>query len=379
MDRFTRILSLHKILASRRAPISRRELEERLESNRSTVKRAIEEMRDYLGAPIVYDPAARGYRYERREGDGAWDIPGLWFNAEELLALTAMRQLLSDIQPGLLDDSIKAFNRRIESLLEGMGADGREVARRVKIFQMQARAPDPERFRKLTTALLRRCRIRAAYRGRGRGREQGGELGQELDLGRERERGRERGREWERGRRREWEREQGQGQERGAGRAHPVAAERTLSPQRLVYYRDNWYLDAWCHMREALRTFSVDRLAPLRIESAAALEFSDEQLDAHFTRTFGIFSGPAAATAELRFTPEAAKWAADERWHPEQTGRFLPDGSYRLQIPYGNPTELVREVLKYGPGVEVAAPESLRIQVREALRAASALYPPPEK
>src|SRR3546814_18740715 len=36
---------------------------------------------------------------------------------------------------------------------------------------------------------------------------------------------------------------------------------RPVSPQRLIYYRDNWYLDAWDEEKEALRRFSVDRLS----------------------------------------------------------------------------------------------------------------------
>ena len=30
--------------------------------------------------------------------------------------------------------------------------------------------------------------------------------------------------------------------------------QRTVSPQKLVYYRDNWYLNAWCHLRRAGRS-----------------------------------------------------------------------------------------------------------------------------
>jgi predicted DNA-binding transcriptional regulator YafY len=40
---------------------------------------------------------------------------------------------------------------------------------------------------------------------------------------------------------------------------HPT--EREVSPQRLVHYRDNWYLDAWCHLREDVRSFSIDAIA----------------------------------------------------------------------------------------------------------------------
>ncbi len=316
MDRFSRILGLHKILISRRTPISRRELEEKLDTNRSTIKRTIDDMRTYLNAPITYDRARNGYHYDQQHGTHPYEIPGLWFSPEELYALITTQKLLSDIQPGLLDDSIRAFRQRIESLLKGMGTESRELSARVKILQTEARPTDAANFRKLVTALIRRRQINIRYHGRRRNR----------------------------------------------------PTKRTVSPQRLIYYRDNWYLDGWCHLRKALRTFSLDRTEPIAIDEAAAREFSEEQLDEHFTRTFGIYAGPATETAHLIFSSEAAKWVADERWHPQQQGKVLPDGRYELQVPYGNPTELIREILKFGPDVEVVAPPSLRQQVKERLQ-----------
>jgi len=73
----------------------------------------------------------------------------------------------------------------------------------------------------------------------------------------------------------------------------------------------------------------------------------------------------------LVFTAERARWAAEERWHPAQRGRFLGDGRFELRIPYGDPRELVMDILKYGPDVEVVAPEELRQLVAERLRAAA--------
>ena len=45
---------------------------------------------------------------------------------------------------------------------------------------------------------------------------------------------------------------------------------RTVSPQRLTHYRENWYLDCWDHEREALRSFSVDRIQNAKVAEAAA-------------------------------------------------------------------------------------------------------------
>ena len=55
MDKFQRILKLHQILSHRRYSVSSRILAEQMECSVSSVKRAIEEMRNYVNAPIVYD------------------------------------------------------------------------------------------------------------------------------------------------------------------------------------------------------------------------------------------------------------------------------------------------------------------------------------
>ncbi len=155
--------------------------------------------------------------------------------------------------------------------------------------------------------------------------------------------------------------------------------DRTVSPQRLVHYRDNWYLDAWCHTRQALRTFSVDAIGEASIERHPARDVPDEQLDAVLAAGFGIFSGERTETAVLRFSPTRARWVARETWHPKQEGDYELDGYYVLNVPYSDPRELVMDVLKYGPDVEVLGPPSLRKLVTETLDAARGRYdtPPP--
>ena len=89
---------------------------------------------------------------------------------------------------------------------------------------------------------------------------------------------------------------------------------------------------------------------------------------------YGIFSGTKLQWAKLRFTPQQARWVAGELWHPEQRATLEPDGSYVLELPYANPTELVMDILRHGSGVEVIAPASLRSAVGQTLAEASAQY-----
>lgn len=322
MDLFDRIFALHRILANRRTPISRRELQDKLECSRATVGRIIADMRNYLGAPIVYDRQLRGYRYDR-SADSPYELPGLWLNSSELFALLIAQKLLADIQPpGLLEPHLAPLRERIDAILRHRRLGHPEIPRRIRILQMAARLTNLEHFQKIATALLQRRKLHILYHGRARDK----------------------------------------------------TTERDVSPQRLVYYRDNWYLDAWCHLRDGLRSFSLDRTHPVYIHDAPAKEIDDTSLDAHFGATYGIFAGPASHTAVLHFTPSAARWVADEHWHPKQEGKVLPDGGYELKIPYHNPTELVMDILKYGPDVKVIAPVDLQQAVGRRLREAAALY-----
>lgn len=315
MDRFDRIYKLHRILTDRRTPVSRRTLEEQMECSRATVARTIECLRDYLDAPIEYDRERNGYYYATGQ-QGPYELPGLWFNASELQALLTSQELLSRVQPGVFEESIQPIARRLEGLLETRGGGG--IAARVRILQMAPRHVDPDQFRRIAAALADRRRLHVFYHGR----------------------------------------------------ARDETTERDVSPQRLVYYRDNWYLDAWCHWRKDLRTFSLDRLHVVDTLDAKAIDVPEDELNRILTSSYGIFAGEPRETAVLRFTPDAARWVADEQWHPDQQSRIFPDGAMELRVPYADPRELMQDILRYGPEVEVLEPEALRCAVTEHLERA---------
>lgn len=321
MDRLQRIYKLHRLVSARRHPVSRQTLEQELECSRATVKRIIQEMKLYFNAPLEYDRARNGYFYDVQDGK-AFELPGVWFNAAELHALLTTQQLLEQIQPGLLDSHLKPLKERVEKLLAAGQNEIGEIARRVRILRMAGRQTSIEHFQTVAGALLQRKRLIIHYHSRGTNAE----------------------------------------------------SEREISPQRLVHYRDNWYLDAWCHQRNALRSFAVDSLRQANALDKRAKDVPEKELDMHFSAGYGIFAGKAEHTAVLRFTPERARWVAEEQWHPQQQGSILEDGSYELSIPYSDARELVMDVLKHGAEVEVVEPASLRQMINQQLRQAVQQY-----
>lgn len=315
MDKFDRIYQLHRILSARRTAIPLEELKSALECSKATVHRLIAAMRDYLGAPIAFDAEHGGYRYADDPQGRAYELPGLWFSAQELHALAVLQRLLSALGPGLLDGYLAPFTHRIEELLAHERLGLSEARARIRIASLAARSLGHS-FRAVASATLQRRKLRLHYHSRSRDQH----------------------------------------------------TERTVSPQRVVHYRDNWYLDAFDELRQALRSFSIDRILDAEELREAALDIPLPELDQHYASAYGIFAGKANKTAVLRFSAERARWVADERWHPEQSGQFLTDGRYELRIPYRDSRELVMDILRHGAEVEVVAPEGLREEVARSLR-----------
>jgi predicted DNA-binding transcriptional regulator YafY len=141
-----------------------------------------------------------------------------------------------------------------------------------------------------------------------------------------------------------------------------------------VHYRENWYCDAWCHLRQDVRSFAVDAIQSAQPLDQKAKSVPDRELDEVLAAGYGIFSGRKTIWAKLRFTPERARWVSAEQWHPQQKGRSERDGSYLLELPFSDHRELAMDILRHGPHVEVLEPASLREAVKEQLAAALARY-----
>jgi predicted DNA-binding transcriptional regulator YafY len=80
-----------------------------------------------------------------------------------------------------------------------------------------------------------------------------------------------------------------------------LECKRDISPLRLIHYRDNWYLDAWCHQAKALRRFSLDRISAARPMREVARDYDLEELAAHTDNSYGIISGGPIKHAILLF------------------------------------------------------------------------------
>lgn len=322
MDRTERFYKIDQLLNDQTV-VSIATFLEKLGISLATLKRDLTYMSERLHAPIRWDRTRGGYRYVQPNPDSpTFALPGLWFNSGEVHALLTMQHLLSNLEPGLLESHIKPLQARLKALLESRDHSAEEVETRIRIDHAARRQVLSRQFEVIASATLGRKRLKIRHYSRQSGEE----------------------------------------------------TERLVSPQQLVYYRDNWYVDTWCHMREEIRRFSMDAIRHAEMQQEKAREVSQAKLKAMLESGYGIFSGKKVTWAKLRFTPERSRWVSSERWHPQQKGQFEQNGDYLLEVPYNDDRELLMDILRHGTEVEVIEPAQLRERVRLALQAALARY-----
>jgi predicted DNA-binding transcriptional regulator YafY len=316
-ERVTKIVQLIR----QRGSVSMALLKEKLEVSEASIKRDFAFLRDRSNCPLEWDRDLHGYviRDELAEG-GRFELPGVWFDSSELFSLLTMLHLVDGVQPDLLGEHIGPLKTRLRKMLAAGTNSAIPIERKLKLVHFAPRKVETNHFKTVAGALLENRRLSLRY--------------------------------WNRDRKEE--------------------TTRIVSPQQLVHYRENWILDAWCHTRDGLRSFALEAIRGAQVSDEIAIEVSKEEMDAHFRSGYGIFAGAAVHTAKLKFTPDRAQWISLETWHHQQTSRYLEDGSYVLEVPYSLDQELLMDILRYSPDVEVLDPPELRRKLESMLSAAAA-------
>ena len=322
MDRTERFYKIDQLIRERGVvPVD--DFLRELEVSLATFKRDIEYMRSRHYAPITWDREKGGYRFETPDPAAPkYELPGLWFSPREARKAPGIDQYKGQAQPSILGAHVKPLKARLSALLSVGDHSAEEVRRRIRVIPFGARRHEPKHFQLIASAVLGRSRLKLTY----------------------------------------W------------NRSRDEVTEREVSPQRLVHYRNNWYLDGWCHLRNDIRSFALDAVRDVSMVSGRVKDVPEAELDAVLASGYGIFSGKKVQWATLRFTPERARYVTLEEWHPKQRARREPDGAYILEVPFASETELLMDILKFGPDVEVLEPASLRQAVVDRVKATAQRY-----
>lgn len=308
---------VHEILkdGSASQPISKAEIAKRLSCPIRTLDRTLATLKSpAYQAPLRFNKKEpSGYYYE--EGSD-FDLPGIWFNKEELASLVCIRQIIKDFPEGAASKALDQFWKRIEKVSFEEGQLPENVwTNRLKVIPIAGREVDDLVFRFIIEAIAYDKRCSIEYKALGN-----------------------------------------------------PSTTREISPLQLIRYKDNWYVDAWCHQKNAFREFALSRVHGVELLPKKAIKKSQKSIDEFFGDAYGIFTGKAKKKALIRFSEIAAEELAQEKWHPKQRLVKSEQNELQLEIPYSNDTELLMDIFRWGPLAEVLSPEELRLKAIEQLK-----------
>lgn len=137
------------------------------------------------------------------------------------------------------------------------------------------------------------------------------------------------------------------------------STERDVDPMRVLSVEGRWYLEAWCHRSEGVRTFRLDRIEELRVLDVDGTPPEQARPREVTSRMFQ--STPDDLAVELLLTPRAA-WVAEN--FPVESVERRDDGSTVVVLRTAQPQWVRRLVWRLGGDARVLAPAELAEEVR---------------
>jgi len=246
----TRVLTVLEMLQSHQQ-LSGPEIAQRLEVNTRTVRRYITMLQD-LGIPVEAERGRYG-AYRLRPG---FKLPPLMFTEEEVLALTlgllAARKLGLAVAAPAVEGALAKIERVLPHTLRGRVQAVQEAL--VFDFNLPATAPSSDIISTLAAAIQQGHQVSLRYQS--------------------------------------W---------------HAEITERTVDLYGLVYRSGYWYAVGYCHLRQGVRVFRLDRLLSAGICTGSYTRPTDFDCLAYVTRSLATMPSTWLAEVLLKTTLEEAQ------------------------------------------------------------------------
>jgi predicted DNA-binding transcriptional regulator YafY len=136
-----------------------------------------------------------------------------------------------------------------------------------------------------------------------------------------------------------------------------------VDPYHLWHQFGGLYLAAYCHTRQAVHTFAIERIRQIAPCPETFARPADFNLEKYLEASFGLFRGKAVRI-RLRFSPEVARYVQERQWHPSQRSAPLLTGELEVILHVAPEMDLKRWIMSYGKDVEILEPKKLRDEIR---------------
>ena len=307
-----RMLRIHQALQAGGFPNASK-LAREIEVSTKTIHRDLEFMRDRLNLPLEFDGSRNGYHYQGEVSS----FPTVQITEGEIFALVVAEKALQQYRGTSFEKPLLSAIRKMEQALPDTISLNLDDIEQTISFRTRAEPIlNLEIFEVLAKAVASRRQLELRYRKPGQ-----------------------------------------------------AAEGRIVDPYHLANINGEWFLFAFDHARQDIRTF-----VPARIQSAKPTGKSFERsrkfsLETRLRDSFGVYSGEGKFEVVLRFAPRAADYIREKKWHPSQSLRALKDGGVELKLKLSSLGEVQRWVLSWGGDAQVVRPPELAESVRQAAEA----------
>jgi len=152
--------------------------------------------------------------------------------------------------------------------------------------------------------------------------------------------------------------------------------KRRVDPYGLTFRFGAWYLIGYCHLREEVRTFGVDRIRSMRLVNDHFKYPEGFDLEGYLERGWSLQADAQQETIVLHFDKGITPWISNCKFHPSQKITQRPDGSSIFEVTVAGVDEIKHWVLSFGDKVEVLEPKSLRTAIADECREMARKYKP---
>jgi predicted DNA-binding transcriptional regulator YafY len=306
------MMRIHEAIKSGRYP-NATHLASELEVSTKSIKRDLEFMRDRLNLPLEYDEQRWGYYYT----EAVKAFPSVQISEGELFALLVAEKALQQYRGTPFEKPMLSALRKLsDGLPDTISIQLTDWDQAVTFRQRAEPILDLQVFDTLARAAARREQLELLYRKAGT----------------------------------------------------TVAETRVVDPYQLANINGEWFLFAYDHLRDDLRTFVPARIQSVKRTGITFLRSKKFSLEHRLRGSFGVVAGQGDHEIVVQFTAAVSDYIREKKWHDSQELRELDDGGVELRLSLNSLPEIERWILSWAGHARVLKPKELRESVRAAAR-----------
>lgn len=299
---------------------SAKSLSQKLEVNQRTIERDIQQLRDWLSAPIEYDRVCKGYYYTEE-----FNLPPFQFTEGEMVCLFLGQKLLSQMEGTVYQSDLRMLFDKVQCLLNTDSKLSYKMLEEIISFNIAPlRGEDwqvAQNFSSLQTAVNSQNKVRIAYHSMN----------------------------------------------------NSEIADRVIYPYHIRYHQSAWYVIAYCTMRSEIRIFALDRISALEILEEKFILPLDFNIEKYLENVWGIMRGEQYQV-KIEFDAFQAKWIRERPLKEGEEIREAEGGGLIFTCNVSGLTEITQWVMSFGSHAKVLEPEELRNEIKEEIKKLKEIY-----